>query len=150
MSAGAQAGPDSARTESPPQPRPDVDTKGWWEATAAGHLALCRCEDCARWLHPPLERCRHCGGRTRFEQIGATGRIHSFIVQHRRSVPGLGAGPHVIALVDLDAAPGVRLSGRVIGTPMHEVKIGAAVVACCVPIPGGDYYEPEFAIVSMD
>jgi len=42
----------------PPQPSPDVDTAPFWAATAAGQLAICRCQDCGLWLQPPLERCR--------------------------------------------------------------------------------------------
>ena len=46
----------------PPQPVPDADTAPFWAATAAGRLAMCRCQSCGLWLQPPLERCRACAG----------------------------------------------------------------------------------------
>jgi uncharacterized protein len=128
----------------PPQPLPDVDSEPYWSATAEGHLALCRCVDCRTWLHPPLERCRRCGGRTRFERVNASGVIAGFIVMHRASVPGLGAAPHAIVLVDLDAAPGVRLTGRLATDNLSSVRVGQRVDAAIVDVPGGRYRQPEF------
>jgi len=125
---------------------PDPDSAGFWDALAEGRLALCRCRDCRTWLHPPLERCRRCGGATSFEPLSGAGAVHSFIVMHRASVPGLGGGPHVIALVDLDDAPGLRLSGRIADAAPADVVVGARVVTRVVPVPGGPFSQPEFAL----
>jgi uncharacterized OB-fold protein len=95
-------------------------------------------------MHPPLERCRHCGGPTRFETVAGTGRVHSFIMMHRESVPGLGPGPHVIAVVDLDGVDGARLTGRVVGVDPALVQVGTPVRARIVPVPGGPFHQPEF------
>jgi uncharacterized OB-fold protein len=130
----------------PPQPVPDADTAGFWEALAGGRLALCRCQACRSWMHPPLERCRRCGGPTSFEPVSGAGAVHSFIVMHRASVPGLGAVPHVIALVDLDDTPGVRLSGRIAGAGPGDVVVGARVTAHVMAVPGGPFYQPEFIL----
>lgn len=127
----------------PPQPVPDAETAGWWQAASEGRLVVCRCEACATWLHRPLERCRRCGGTTRFEEVRGSGRVHSFIVQHRASVPGLGEVPAVIALVDLDDAPGVRVSGRLDAEPA-VVTVGMPVSIRFVPVPGGAFRQPEF------
>jgi uncharacterized protein len=134
--------------EIPPQPLSDVDSMGFWEATSRGELAICRCRRCRSWMHPPLERCRRCGGDTAFEAIDGRGTIHSFIVMHRASVPGLGAPPHVIVLVDFDDAPGVRLTGMLRGGAPSDVEIGAAVQARVVDVPGGPYRAPEFVLAS--
>jgi uncharacterized protein len=139
----AGVGPD---VEVPPQPLPNVDTEGFWEATSRGELALCRCLQCRRWMHPPLERCRSCSGETAFEAIDGHGRIHSFIVMHRASVPGLGPPPHVVVLVDFDGAPGVRLTGRLAGASPEEVEVGAPVQARIVHVPGGPFHAPEFVL----
>jgi len=134
------------RADLPPQPLPDVDSEPYWAATAAGQLALCRCDDCRAWLHPPLERCRHCGGPTAFEELHGAGIIAGVIVMHRASVPGQGATPHAIVLVDLDDAPGVRLTGRVGGASPGEVQVGRRVTARMVAVPGGPYHQPEFVL----
>jgi uncharacterized OB-fold protein len=144
------AGGGSERSEPPvfpPQPVPDPDTVGFWDALAGGQLALCRCGDCRAWMHPPLERCRRCGGPTSFEPVSGTGVVHSFIVMRRASVPGL-ASPYIIGVVDLDDAPGVRMSGRIAAAP-EDVTVGAPVVAHIVDVPGGPYRQPEFTLAEL-
>ena len=129
----------------PPQPAPDVDTEGFWEATAEGRLALCRCTECRRWLQPPLERCRHCAGTTAFEEVAGTGTIHSFIVQRQPSVVGYADEiPYVVALVELDEQAGLRLPTRIVGIEPDSVQVGMRVAAELVPLPGGDYTVPVF------
>jgi uncharacterized OB-fold protein len=132
----------------PPQPVPDPDTRGFWEATADGRLALCRCTDCGAWMHPPLERCRFCAAPTAFAPVVGTGRVHSFIVLHRASVPGQGPGPHVIAAIDLDGVEGARITGRVVGVEPGLVHVGTPVRARIVAVPGGPFHQPEFVAES--
>jgi uncharacterized OB-fold protein len=134
----------STAAQIPPQPAPDVDTQGFWDATAAGRIALCRCTECGTWMHPPLERCRRCAGPTRFDAIAGTGTVHSFIVLHRESVPGQGRGPHVLAAIDLDGVVGARLTGRVVVDDPALVTVGTRVRARIVDVPGGPYRQPEF------
>src|SRR5690242_4903833 len=98
-----------ASTDLPPQPRPDVDTQPFWDAAAERELRLCRCLECRRWLHPPLERCNVCGSATAFEEVAGTGRLWSFIVERRGSVAGyVDSVPYVVGLVELDDQPGLR------------------------------------------
>jgi len=136
--------------EVPPQPYPDPDTQGFWNATERGDLALCRCEKCRAWMHPPLERCRICGGGTTFEVVSGRGRIYSFIVMRRSSVPGLGPPPHVLVVVDLEDTPGIRLSGMLVGTDPSAVTIGATVQAQIVDVPGGPYRAPQFVAIDEE
>jgi uncharacterized OB-fold protein len=127
-------------TQYPPQPAPDFDSAPFWEATADGRLALCRCADCRIWLHPPLERCRVCGGPTAFEDVGGTGTVYSFVVQRQPAVVGyLDAVPYVVALVELDEQAGLRLPTRIVGIEPDAVVVGLRVVAELVDLPGGDF-----------
>jgi hypothetical protein len=130
----------------PPQPVPNVDTQGFWDATAAGKIALCHCTGCGAWMHPPLERCRRCGGPTRWDAIAGTGTVHSFIVLHRASVPGQGPGPHVLAAVDLDGVEGARLTGKIVVDDPAQVKVGTRVRGYVVDVAGGPYHGPEFVL----
>jgi len=140
----AAAGAGAAASALPPQPVPNADTQGFWDSLAEGRVALCHCADCGTWMHPPLERCRACGGPTRFDEIAGTGVVHSFIVMHRASVPGQPAGAHVLAAIDLDGVVGARLTGRVVGIEPADVKAGTRVSARIVDVPGGPYRQPEF------
>lgn len=129
----------------PPQPLPDPDTRGFWQATAAGRLALCRCRECGLWLQPPLERCRRCAGPTRFEPVSGEGRVFSFIVTRHPCCPGyLDRLPYVVALVELDEQPGLRLAARLVGVRPEDARVGQRVRAGLEDLPGGDFRVPVF------
>ena len=133
----------------PPQPAPDADTRQFWEATAKGELAICRCQSCGLWMFPPLERCRTCGGGTAFEKAAGTGVVYSFIVQRQAAVAGyLDATPYVVALVELDEQPGVRLPTRLVGVEPADVTCGMRVMAEFTGLPGGDFKVPVFRPVA--
>jgi uncharacterized OB-fold protein len=135
--------------EIPPQPAPDVDSEGFWQATAQGRLALCRCVDCRLWLHPPLERCRHCAGLTAFEPVAGSGIVYSFIVQRQGAVVGyLDDLPYVVALVELDGVPGLRLPARLVDIAPEDVAIGMPVEVELVELPGGEFHVPVVRPVS--
>jgi uncharacterized OB-fold protein len=129
----------------PPQPLPEPEAVGFWEATARGELAMCRCQECRSWLMPPLERCRHCAAATAFEPVRGSGTIYTFIVQRQPAIVGyLDEVPYVVALVELDEQAGMRLAGRVVGVAPEEVACGMRVQAELVDLPGGDYRVPVF------
>lgn len=130
---------------SPPLPAPDADTRRFWEAAAAGRLELTRCRDCRRWVHPPLERCRYCAGELASEPVSGRGRVFSFIVLRRQFVPG-HPPPEVVALVELDEHPGLRLSGLIDADP-EGVTIGAEVRARMEPLGASGYRAPVFELV---
>lgn len=132
-------------TDLPPQPLPDVDTEGFWKATAEGRLALCRCTECRRWQHPPLERCGKCGGPTAFEDTSGRGRLYSYIVERRGSVTGyLAELPYVVGLIELDDQPGLRLPALLPDLGPEDVEIGAEMAVDFVPLAGGSYVLPVF------
>jgi len=133
--------------QTPPQPAPDADSAGFWAATAAGELRLCRCADCRRWHQPPLGRCPACGGATGFELVSGCGRIKSFIVVRHPAVPGyLEDLPYVVAIVDLDEQEGLRLPGRLLDADPARVDVGRAVRAEIVDLPGGDFRVAAFRL----
>ena len=135
----------SAPIEVPPQPVPDEDSAGFWQALDDGRLAVCRCGQCRLWLQPPLERCPRCGGETAFEPVAGTGELHSFIVVHQPAIPGYRDQlPYTVALVELDEQPGLRLPGRLVGADPRDVKIGQRVTAEIESLPGGDFHVAVF------
>lgn len=131
----------------PPQPLPDPDTEGFWRATAAGRIELCRCIRCGLWHQPPLERCRACAGETRFAPIKGTGRLRSFIVVRHGAVPGyVEAVPYVVALVDLDEQPDLRLVGQLLDVRPDDMECGIIVRSEIVVLPPGDFSVIGFRI----
>jgi uncharacterized OB-fold protein len=129
----------------PPQPIPDPDSAGFWEATAKGQLALCRCDACGLWMQPPLERCRKCNATTSYQPISGHGEVHSFIVQHRPVTVGyLDNVPYVVAIIEFDEQKGLRLPGRIVDIPHGEVTVGMRVDCRLEKLPGGDFVVPVF------
>jgi uncharacterized protein len=132
----------------PAQPAPDIDSAPFWEATARGELALCRCQECGHWHQPPLERCRRCAGPTAFERVSGNGTVSTYIVQRQAAVVGyVDRVPYVVALVDLDEQPGLRLPGRMADVEPDDVSIGMRVQARIVDLPGGTFRIAEWVPV---
>jgi hypothetical protein len=130
---------------SPPHPKPTPDTAGFWQHTERGELALCWCPACARYQHPPVERCRFCAGVTEFRPVSGDGSLYSYIVVHRAIAPGYQHRPgHLIGLVELDDQPGLRLSTQLVDIEPTEVKIGMPLRARIVALPGGPLHVPMF------
>lgn len=124
----------------PPQPRPDLDTAGFWAALSAGRLAMCRCTGCRRWLQPPIERCRHCGLPTAFEDVSGRGTVYSYTVVRHPAVAGYEDElPYTVALVELDEQEGLRLPARLVDVEPADVRVGLAVEARLAPLPGGSH-----------
>jgi uncharacterized protein len=111
----------------PPIPLADPDSEGFWSALSDGRLEICRCVECRTWLQPPLERCRRCGAETAFEPASGRGTVFSYIVVRHPAIPGF-VPPYVVAMVEFDEQPGLRLTG-VLGMEPADVSIGLAVAA---------------------
>ncbi|MGD9693897.1 MAG: Zn-ribbon domain-containing OB-fold protein [Acidimicrobiia bacterium] len=121
----------------PPQPQPDRDTAGFWEALRGGNLALCRCSGCRTWIQPPLARCRVCGEATAFERVSGEGHVYSFTVVHHAAVPGF-TPPYMIALVELAEQAGLRVPALLVEVEPVQVHVAMAVEALVVQPEGSD------------
>jgi len=136
---------DAAGVSAPPQPSTDSETEGFWQATEKDEFALCHCQNCGLWIHPPLERCRRCAGPTAFDTVSGAGTIASYIVIRHPTVAGYEV-PYPITLVELDEQVGLRFVSRLVGTDPEEVRIGQRVQAEIVGLPGGTYRIPVFRL----
>ncbi len=101
-----------------------------------GTFRCCRCTECRVWLQPPLERCRHCGDATGWEEVSGNGVVFSFIVVRHQTIPG-HSPPYVVALVELAEQPRLRFTGLLDADP-SDVAIGQPVRAVIAPIDGTD------------
>jgi len=130
----------------PPQPAPDPDTQGFWDATAQGELKMCHCTACGLWMMPPLERCRTCAALTTFDKVQGTGTIYTFIVQRQAAVSGyLDSLPYTVVIIELDEQAGLRLPGRLINIAPEDVHCGMRVEAMFEPLAGGEFTVPVFS-----
>ena len=97
-------------------------------------------------MHPPLERCRYCGGPTRFHPVSGRGTIYSFIVVRYAVTPGFAEQlPYNVALVELEEQVGLRLplqaATDITDTPLN---VGDQVVVELEDHPGGTFKVPVY------
>jgi uncharacterized OB-fold protein len=80
-----------------------------------------------------------------FEPVSGRGTLFSYIVVHRAIAPGYQDKPgHLIGLVELDDQPGLRLCTQLAGVTAETARIGMALRAEIVPLPGDDLSIPVF------
>jgi hypothetical protein len=105
----------------------DPDTAGFFAAAAEGRLVVRRCGDCLGYVHLPQQSCTHCGSwNTSWEEVPPAGRVYSWTVVERQFRAAFPV-PYTVVLVELGAAPGVRLVGHLPGRP--ALAVGTPLVA---------------------
>jgi uncharacterized OB-fold protein len=93
----------------------DLDTGGFFQAAARGHLVVLSCTRCGRDLNPPRRHCRYCGhNETQWRQLSGLGHLISWTVAEAQLHPAFEV-PYTILVVEADDAPGVRLLGHLPG-----------------------------------
>jgi uncharacterized protein len=115
------------------RPLPNLErpeTRPYWEATRRHELVIQRCADCQGWIWYPQTVCHHCNSwNLGWEPVSGTGSVYSFVVVRHGLHPWFEARlPFVTALVELDDAPGVRLTAEIVGCPPEDVLVGMNVV----------------------
>lgn len=103
------------------------DSEAFWTGGSEGQLRIYRCRACEHWFHPPVGVCFRCRSR----EVGpeaASGRatVAAFTVNQHPWFEGFPP-PYVVAMVELDDEPGVRLTTNVIDCPVDEVTVGMPV-----------------------
>lgn len=104
-----------------PLPIMDSLSKPWFDAAAEGRLLIQRSTSTGNYQWYPRS---HVVGtlETDVEWVEAagTGRIYSFTIVHKTpNAEFAGETPYVLALVELDE--GVRLSTRIVETPLEDI-----------------------------
>jgi uncharacterized protein len=108
-------------------PRVSQETEPFWAAGAEGALRFLRCQDDGAYVHPPAPVCPVClGRRLEWEAVSGGATVATFTINHQPWYPGLDP-PYVVAIVEIDEDPSVRLMTNVVGCPPDEVRIGMPV-----------------------
>ena len=111
-----------------PLPVPDLDSTPYWEAAHQHRLVLPRCRGCGRFNFPPQPYlCPHCGAEDlAWTALSGRGTVYTFSVMHDSLVRGLPP-PYVVASVELEEQPGLRVVANIPGCSVGEVFIGMPV-----------------------
>jgi uncharacterized OB-fold protein len=132
-------------------PALDDTNRFFWTSGADGQLRFLRCRSCGYWLHPPSPWCPECGrSELAPEPVSGRGVVHSATVNHQ---PWDGdATPYVVALVELDEQPGLRLTTNLVGVDAAAFDALAAIDAPVRVVfeQRGEVYYPLFELVPGD
>ena len=108
-------------------PALEPDTAFFWTSGEHGRLAICRCESCEFYIHPPLPCCPGCGGGAVSPSVvSGRGRVASFTINHQAWLPGMVV-PFVFAAVELLEQPELYVFTNIVECPMESVQIGMSV-----------------------
>lgn len=131
-----------------PVPVPTADDRAFWEGGAVGELRIHRCDDCTRWHHPPAPVCRWCRSRSvRPTPVAGMGTVYTFTVNHQRWFTSMPP-PYVVAVVELDEQPDLRVTANVEGCPPDAVHIGQRVAVRFTELGDGTWL-PAFVPVPV-
>ena len=105
-------------------PQLDDRNRPFWTGGLNGELLILRDRSTGWWVHPP-ERVSPQAELVP-EPVSGKGSVFTFTVNHHRYHPDVPV-PYVIALVELDEQPGLRLPVNIVNCAVEEVHIGMRV-----------------------
>jgi uncharacterized protein len=107
-----------------PLPELTPENTAFWTGGERGELRIAFCADCARAIHPPQVICPACLSRSVTPRaVAGTGTVYTFTVNHQPWLPDMKV-PFALAVVDVDGAPGVRVTAPVDTADPDAVRIG--------------------------
>jgi uncharacterized OB-fold protein len=114
-----------------PGPMNDSLDAPYWTGLTEELIHIQRCRSCNGWQWGPEWICHHClSFDMGWEAVEPRGHIYSWMRNWHPAHPALvGQGPYLVVLIELPQAGNVRMIGNLLGDPMQEVPIGAAVDA---------------------
>ena len=118
----------------------------FWTGGGDGRLRFLRCGGCEKWLHPPLPRCPRCHSKdVAPHAVSGRARVNTYTVNYQPWMPGPEL-PFVVAIVEIDEDPSVRLMTNLVGVAPDQVEIGlrVRVVFEHHPDADGDVWIPLF------
>jgi hypothetical protein len=108
-------------------PEVTPETEHFWRGGERGELVFLRCESCRTYVHPPSPVCPRCLSRELGpEPVSGRGTVATFTINHQPWNPSVEV-PYVIALVEIDEQPSVRLMTNIVGCAPEDVRVGMRV-----------------------
>lgn len=112
-------------------PVPNAENQPFFDAAAAGRLAIKRCRACGEVHYYPRVICPHCfSDQTEWLTASGRGTVYSYSVSRK-----VGPVPFVIAFVALEE--GVTMLTNIVDCDLDTVRIGQPVRVVFKPTEGG-------------
>ncbi len=115
--------------ERPTRLLPEItrENEHFWRGGACGELRFLCCRSCRVFIHPPSPVCPECLSRELdVEAVSGRARVLTYTVNHQPWIPGFPP-PYVVAIVEIEEQPGLRITTNIVHCPIEEVRIGMAV-----------------------
>ncbi len=110
-----------------PQPMADNEALPWWEAASEHKLTVQRCDRCGHMRLPPAPVCSECRSQQlHLCEISGRGEVFTYTIVHRPIAMDQQV-PFVVAVIDLEGAPGVRMISNLVEIEPEAVEIGMPV-----------------------
>ncbi|MFJ8749041.1 Zn-ribbon domain-containing OB-fold protein [Streptomyces sp. NPDC102441] len=116
-------------SEQPGRILPEVteESRAFWTGGFEGKLLIHHCESCGRWFHPPVGACFRCRSReVGPKAVSGRAKVAAYTVNHHPWLPAFPP-PYVIAAVELDDEPDVRLTTCLVDCDIARVEVGMPV-----------------------
>ncbi|BAH55370.1 MULTISPECIES: Zn-ribbon domain-containing OB-fold protein [Rhodococcus] len=108
-------------------PEVTAESRDFWTGGFEDELRIYRCRACRGWIHPPVGACWRCHSRDVGPEVASgTGKVAAYTVNHHQWFPAFPP-PYVIAAVELDDQPDVRLTTCLVECDVDAVEVGMAV-----------------------
>lgn len=113
----------------PPLPSPEPMTQFFWDAVAEHRLRILRCQACGHYVHYPRPICDRCQSMDLAPgEVSGAGTLYSYTVVMQAFHPYFVERiPYVLAVVELDEEPGLRLTTNVVDCPEGDLRVGLPV-----------------------
>jgi len=109
-----------------PAPFPDGESAPYWAAAKAHKLELPHCAACGLFIFPPRALCPTCWTPPVWSQVSGRGTIYTFTIMRDSFMKGFPP-PYVVAEVELEEQPGLRLVTNIVECDVGDVRIGMPV-----------------------
>ena len=125
-------------------PAPDALTKPFWDGAREHRLVIQRCAACGHRQHPPEPVCAAClSFDLDFDPVSGRGTVYTHSVAMQVFHPWFADKlPYVVAVVQLDEQPGLRLVSNVVDCDPLSVDVGDRVEVAFRP--HGSFVLPVF------
>lgn len=108
-------------------PSPTAESRAFWTGGERGELLINRCHSCRHFFHPPGPVCWRCRSTdVAAEPVSGRATVATYTVNRQPWIPGFEP-PYIVAMVELDDEPDVRLITNVVGVSENDIQIGMAV-----------------------
>lgn len=99
----------------------------FWQGGSEGKLKFYRCQACGHYIHPGAPVCPVCHSRDiAGEAVSGRATIATYTINRQRWEPGLEQ-PYIVAIVEIDEQPSVRLTTTIVNCAIDAVHIGMKV-----------------------